>query len=64
MFLEFPIERPNSHFLEKWHAPSGLFPLMAMPILQIGQTTSPYTVRYNSRTKRQRIVVTPEAIEV
>jgi hypothetical protein len=32
--------------------------------VKIGQTSIPYTVRYNSRTKRQRIVVTPEAVEV
>jgi hypothetical protein len=35
-----------------------------MPVLQIGQTSIPYTVRYSSRTKRQRIVVTPEVVEV
>jgi hypothetical protein len=35
-----------------------------MPVLQIGQTTIPYTVRYSNRTKRQRIIVTPEAVEV
>jgi hypothetical protein len=35
-----------------------------MPVLQIGQTSIPYTVRYSSRTKRQRIVVTPEAVEI
>ena len=35
-----------------------------MPVLQIGQTSIPYTVRYSSRTKRQRILVTPEAVEV
>jgi predicted metal-dependent hydrolase len=35
-----------------------------MPILQIGQTSIPYTVRYSKRTKNQRIVVTPEAVEV
>ncbi|MBD2770987.1 M48 family metallopeptidase [Iningainema tapete] len=35
-----------------------------MPILQIGQTSIPYTVRYSRRTKHQRIVVTPEAVEV
>ena len=35
-----------------------------MPVLQIGQTSIPYTVRYSKRTKSQRIVVTPEAVEV
>ncbi|WP_414569418.1 M48 family metallopeptidase [Nostoc sp. CCY 9925] len=35
-----------------------------MPILEIGQTSIPYTVRYSKRTKNQRIVVTPEAVEV
>jgi hypothetical protein len=35
-----------------------------MPVLQIGQTSISYTVRYSSRTKRQHIVVTPEAVEV
>ncbi|MBD2491718.1 M48 family metallopeptidase [Aulosira sp. FACHB-615] len=35
-----------------------------MPVLQIGQTSIPYTVRYSSRTKSQRIVVTPNAVEV
>jgi hypothetical protein len=35
-----------------------------MPDLQIGQTSIYYTVRYSSRTKRQRLVVTPEAVEV
>jgi hypothetical protein len=35
-----------------------------MSVLQIGQTSIPYTVRYSSRTKRQRILVTPEAVEV
>jgi len=45
-------------------AASGLFPLIAMPILQIGQTSIPYTVRYSKRTKNQRIIVTPEAVEV
>jgi predicted metal-dependent hydrolase len=43
---------------------SGLFPFIAMPILQIGQTSIPYTVRYSKRTKSQRIVVTPEVVEV
>ncbi|MBD2001726.1 YgjP-like metallopeptidase domain-containing protein [Funiculus sociatus] len=35
-----------------------------MPVLQIGQTSIPYTVRYSSRTKRQRLVVTPQTVEV
>ncbi|AFZ23726.1 putative metal-dependent hydrolase [Cylindrospermum stagnale PCC 7417] len=35
-----------------------------MPILQIGQTSIPYTVRYSNRIKNQRIIVTPEAVEV
>ena len=35
-----------------------------MHVLQIGQTSIPYTVRYSSRTKHQRLVVTPEAVEV
>ncbi|MHC0067540.1 M48 family metallopeptidase [Nostoc sp. UIC 10890] len=35
-----------------------------MPILQIGKTSIPYTVRYSNRTKQQRIVVTLEAVEV
>ncbi|MGB3205788.1 MAG: SprT family zinc-dependent metalloprotease [Crinalium sp.] len=35
-----------------------------MPVLQIGQTSIPYTVRYSKRTRSQRIVVTPEAVEV
>ncbi|BAY41797.1 hypothetical protein NIES2111_61930 (plasmid) [Nostoc sp. NIES-2111] len=35
-----------------------------MPVLQIGQTCIPYTVRYSSRTRSQRIVVTPDAVEV
>ncbi|MBD2181875.1 M48 family metallopeptidase [Planktothrix sp. FACHB-1355] len=35
-----------------------------MPMLQIGKTNIPYTVRESSRAKHQRIVVTPEAVEV
>lgn len=35
-----------------------------MPILQIGKTNIPYTVRESSRVKHQRIIVTPEAVEV
>ena len=35
-----------------------------MPVLQIGQTSIPYTVRYSNRTKRQRVIVTPETVEV
>ncbi|BAZ32263.1 hypothetical protein NIES4074_47650 [Cylindrospermum sp. NIES-4074] len=35
-----------------------------MPILQIGQTSISYTVRYSNRIKNQRLVVTPEAVEV
>ncbi len=35
-----------------------------MPVLQIGQTSIPYTVRYSLRTKQQRLVVTAEAVEV
>ena len=35
-----------------------------MPVLQIGKTHIPYTVRESSRVKHQRIVVTPEAVEV
>ena len=35
-----------------------------MPVLQIGQTSISYTVRYSDRTKHQRIVVSSEAVEV
>lgn len=35
-----------------------------MPVLQIGKTNIPYTVRESSRAKHQRIIVTPEAVEV
>ena len=35
-----------------------------MPTLQIGNTSIPYTVRYSSRAKYQRIVVTANAVEV
>jgi hypothetical protein len=67
-FIE-PTNKITSHNLIKWlsirfWAASGLFPLIAMPVLQIGQTSISYTVRYSSRTKRQHIVVTPEAVEV
>lgn len=35
-----------------------------MPTLHIGKTSIPYTIRYSTRAKRQRIVVTPSSVEV
>ena len=35
-----------------------------MPILQIGETNISYTIRYSTRSKRSRIVVTPQSVEV
>jgi predicted metal-dependent hydrolase len=35
-----------------------------MPVLVIGDTHIPYTVRYSDRAGRKRIVVTPEGVEV
>ncbi len=35
-----------------------------MPTLQIGKTSIPYTIRYSTRAKQQRIIVTPSAVEV
>ncbi len=35
-----------------------------MPTRQIGKTSIPYTIRYSTRAKRQRIVVTSSVVEV
>ncbi len=35
-----------------------------MPTLTIGKTAIPYTIRRSDRAKRQRIVVTPDAVDV
>ena len=35
-----------------------------MPVLQIGETSISYTIRYSKRSKRQRIIVTPKGVEV
>ncbi len=35
-----------------------------MPILTVGKTKIPYTIRRSDRAKRNRIVVTPEGVEV
>ena len=34
-----------------------------MPVLQVGETKIPYTIRYSKRSKRQRIVVKPDIVE-
>jgi predicted metal-dependent hydrolase len=35
-----------------------------MPVLQIGETSISYTIRYSKRSKRQRIIVSPKGVEV
>ena len=35
-----------------------------MPVLQVGETSIPYTIRYSKRSKRQRIIVSPKGVEV
>ncbi|MGB3638632.1 MAG: SprT family zinc-dependent metalloprotease [Rivularia sp. (in: cyanobacteria)] len=35
-----------------------------MPVLQIGETSIAYTIRYSKRSKRQRIIVSPKGVEV
>lgn len=35
-----------------------------MPILRVGATDIPYEVRYSTKAKRKRIVVTPDGVEV
>ncbi len=35
-----------------------------MPVLQIGETSISYSIRYSKRSKRQRIIVSPKGVEV
>jgi len=35
-----------------------------MPVLQVGETSISYTIRYSKRSKRQRIIVSPKGVEV
>jgi len=35
-----------------------------MPVLQLGETSISYTIRYSKRSKRQRIIVSPKGVEV
>lgn len=35
-----------------------------MPVLQIGETSIAYTIRYSKRSKRQRIIVSSKGVEV
>ncbi len=35
-----------------------------MPVLQVGETSITYTIRYSKRSKRQRIIVSPKGVEV
>lgn len=35
-----------------------------MPVLRVGQTDIPYTIRYSTRALRKRISVTPQGVEV
>lgn len=35
-----------------------------MPVLQVGETSIAYTIRYSKRSKRQRIIVSPKGVEV